>query len=139
MNKTQILTISEGAAGMKSQIEGLANLIGYPYKNIDLKVSFLFKYLPVQMIPSSTMIINNLEDFKIETPTILISCGKKSVKASIALKKKYKNIFNIHIQNPKSSYNYFDLIIAPKHDGLNLVNCINTTFAIHNIKFKKKK
>ena len=138
MNKTQILTISEGAAGMKSQIEGLANLIGYPYKNIDLKISFLFKYLPVQMIPSSTMIINNLEDFKIETPTILISCGKKSVKASIALKKKYKNIFNIHIQNPKSSYNYFDLIIAPKHDGLNLVNCINTTFAIHNIKFKKK-
>ena len=90
------------------------------------------------MIPSSTMIINNLEDFKIETPTILISCGKKSVKASIALKKKYKNIFNIHIQNPKSSYNYFDLIIAPKHDGLNLVNCINTTFAIHNIKFRKK-
>ena len=138
MNKPQILTISEGAAGMKSQIEGLANLIGYPYKNIDLKIFFLFKYLPVQMIPSSTMIINNLKDIKINSPTILISCGKKSVKASIALKKKYKNIFNIHIQDPRSSYSYFDLIIAPKHDSLNLINSINTTFAIHNIKFQKR-
>ncbi|MDA1284398.1 MAG: ELM1/GtrOC1 family putative glycosyltransferase, partial [Proteobacteria bacterium] len=82
---------------MKSQIEGLANLIGYKYRNIDLKIHYLFRILPVQLIPSNTIIIKNLNDYQINKPTVLISCGKKSVKASIALKKKYKNIFNIHI------------------------------------------
>ncbi len=123
---------------MKSQIEGLANLIGYPYKNIDLEIHQLFKILPIQLIPASTLIIKNIKDFKISKPTILISCGKKSVKASIALKKKYKNIFNIHVQDPKTSYKSFNLIIAPDHDNLNLENTLTTTFAIHNIKFNNK-
>lgn len=122
---------------MKSQIEGLANLLGYSYINIDVKIHSLFKILPVQLIPSKTFIIKNINDYKIIGPTILISCGKKSVKASIALKKKYKNIFNIHIQNPRTSYSSFDLIIAPEHDELDVKNSIATTFAIHNIKFKK--
>ena len=124
---------------MKSQIEGLANLIGYKYRNIDLKIHYLFKVFPVQLIPSNTLIIKNIDDYQISKPTVLISCGKKSVKASIALKKKYKNIFNIHIQDPKTCYKFFDLIIAPKHDNLNLSNSLATTFAIHNIKFEKKK
>lgn len=122
---------------MKSQIEGLASLIGYPYKNIDLKIHYLFKILPIQLIPATTLIIKNSNDYKINQPTVLISCGKKSVKASIALKKKYKNIFNIHIQDPRTSYKFFDLIIAPQHDNLNLENSLTTTFAIHNIKFNK--
>ena len=90
MKEFQILTISEGAAGMKSQIEGLANLIGHEYRNIDLKIHYLFKVLPVQLIPSNTLIIKNIDDYQISKPTVLISCGKKSVKASIALKKKFK-------------------------------------------------
>ncbi len=81
---------------MKSQIEGLASLIGYPYKNIDLKIHYLFKILPIQLIPATTLIIKNSNDYKINQPTVLISCGKKSVKASIALKKNIR-IFLIFI------------------------------------------
>ena len=137
MKKFQILTISEGAAGMRSQIEGLANLLGHPYRNINLKIRFFFKILPVQMIPAITFIIKNIDDYKIKNPTILISCGKKSVKASIALKKKNKNIFNIHVQDPKTSHEHFDLIVAPKHDELNVSNSIASNFAIHNINYKQ--
>ncbi|MAV83011.1 MAG: hypothetical protein CMI90_06080 [Pelagibacteraceae bacterium] len=139
MKKYSVITISEGAAGMKSQIEGLASLISDHYINIDLKINFFLKNLPVQLIPSKSFIINNINDFKIIKPTVLISCGKKSVKASIALKNKFKNIFNIHIQDPKTSYNKFDLIVAPKHDNLNFYNTISTDFALHNIKFNTNK
>ena len=138
MNKFNVITISEGAAGMRSQIEGLASLISQDYKNFDLKTKSFFKYLPIELIPTSSFAYENLSLLKIKKNTILISCGKKSVKASIYLKKKYKNlIFNIHIQNPKVNHNLFDLIICPEHDNLDLENCISTLLALHNIKFKK--
>ena len=41
---------------------------------------------------------------------------------SIALKKRFgKEIFNIHIQDPKVSFNNFDLIISPEHDNLMVI------------------
>ncbi|MDC3150006.1 mitochondrial fission ELM1 family protein [Alphaproteobacteria bacterium] len=128
MNKFNVITISEGAAGMRSQIEGLASLISEDYKNFDLKIKSFFKYLPIELIPSSSFAYINLSSLKIEKNTILISCGKKSVKASI---------FNIHIQNPKVNHNLFDLIVCPEHDNLDSENCISTLLAIHNIKFNK--
>ena len=138
MNKFNVITISEGAAGMRSQIEGLASLISEDYKNFDLKIKSFFKYLPIELIPSSSFAYINLSSLKIEKNTILISCGKKSVKASIYLKNKYKkSIFNIHIQNPKVNNNLFDLIVCPEHDNLDSENCISTLLAIHNIKFNK--
>ena len=138
MNKFNVITISEGAAGMRSQIEGLASLISEDYKNIDLKIKSFFKYLPIELIPSSSFAYINLSSLKVEKNTILISCGKKSVKASIYLKNKYKKfIFNIHIQNPKVNNNLFDLIVCPEHDNLDSENCISTLLAIHNIKFNK--
>ena len=138
MNKFNVITISEGAAGMRSQIEGLAKIISENYKNFDLKIKSFFKYLPIELIPSSSFAYDNLSLLKIEKNTIIISCGKKSVKASLYLKKKYKKfVFNIHIQNPKVNHNLFDLIICPEHDNLDLENCISTLLALHNIEFKK--
>ncbi len=138
MNTYKVITISEGAAGMRSQIEGLANLISNSYKNFDLKIKSVFKNLPIELIPTSRFVYHNLSSLKIEKNTILISCGKKSVKASVYLKKKYKDlIFNIHIQDPKINHRFFDLIVCPEHDDLNFDNCISTLLAIHNIKFKK--
>ena len=123
---------------MRSQIEGLANLISDSYRNFDLNIKSIFKNLPIELIPSSRFAYENLSSLKIDTNTILISCGKKSVKASVYLKRKYQDlIFNIHIQDPKINYKNFDLIISPEHDNLNFDNCISTLLAIHNIKFKK--
>ncbi len=123
---------------MRSQIEGLASLISDSYENFDLKLKSIFKNLPIELIPASSFAYSNLSLLKIEKNTILISCGKKSVKASVYLKRKFNDlIFNIHIQDPKVNYKLFDLIICPEHDNLNLDNCISTLLAIHNIKFKK--
>lgn len=138
MNNFSVLTISEGAAGMRSQIEGLAKIIGTNYLNFDLEIKPFFRRLPIQLIPASPFAYKNLSEIKINTNTIIISCGKKSVKASIYLKKKFKEkIFNIHIQDPKSQRNKFDLIICPEHDKLDLPNSISTQLALHNIEFKK--
>ena len=123
---------------MRSQIEGLASLISDSHDNFDLKLKSFFKNLPIELIPTSSFAYSNLSLLKIEKNTILISCGKKSVKASVYLKRKFKDlIFNIHIQDPKINNKIIDLIVCPEHDNLNFYNCISTLLAIHNIKFKK--
>jgi len=65
---------------------------------------------------------------------VVISCGRKSVYLSVYLKKKYPNIINIHIQNPKISSKYFSFVVAPNHDALYGKNIINSTGAIHHFK-----
>jgi mitochondrial fission protein ELM1 len=71
---------------------------------------------------------------------IIISCGRKSVIPSIALKKRLgKEIFTIHIQNPKVSYKHFDLIVSPEHDNIKGDNVITTTGAIHYLTRKEIK
>ena len=128
---------------MRSQIEGLASLICNSHQNFDIQIKSFFKNLPVQLIPASTNAYKNIDKINIQSKVLVISCGKKSVKASIYLKRKFKNlVFNIHIQDPKSNHNLFDLIISPKHDQLNRPNNISTLLALHNINFdleKKKK
>ena len=69
---------------------------------------------------------------------IIISCGRKSVIPSIALKKRFgKEIFNIHIQDPKVSLGHFDLIVSPEHDHITGDNVINTKGAIHYLTKKE--
>ena len=46
----------------------------------------IFKKLPIEFIPTSSFTYNNLSSLEIKKNTILISCGKKSVKASVYLK-----------------------------------------------------
>jgi mitochondrial fission protein ELM1 len=134
------ITISEGAAGMRSQIEGLANLICSSYQNIDVQIKPFFKNLPIQLIPASANAYQNIDQIKIQSKVLVISCGKKSVKASIYLKKKFKGlVFNIHIQDPKSNHHLFDLIISPEHDQLKKPNNISTLLALHNINFDLNK
>ena len=127
---------------MRSQIEGLANLICNSHQNFDIKIKPFFKNLPIQLIPARANTYQNIDQINIKSKVLLISCGKKSVKASIFLKKKFKDlVFNIHIQDPKSNHNFFDLIISPEHDQLKKPNNISTLLALHNINFdfNKKK
>ena len=57
---------------------------------------------------------------------------------SIVLKKRFgKEIFNIHIQDPKVSLKNFDLIICPEHDNLSGTNVLKTKGSIHYLTKKE--
>ena len=57
-----------------------------------------------------------------------INCFKKKI---------WKKIFNIHIQDPKVSFNNFDLIISPEHDNIKGDNVLKTKGL--NTLFNKKR
>ena len=129
MSKLKALLLTQGMHGMISQVEGLAKALNLDYKHQTIKLKTFWNYIPPKFTPITESILS--ENF-ICNAKVIISCGRKSVIPSIALKKKFgKDIFNIHIQDPKVALSNFDLVVCPKHDGLNGENILQTTGAIH--------
>jgi len=133
-SKKLIWVITDGSQGMISQGMGLAQQFNNNILSIKTNLLFPWSKLQPGILPIFPWIFLNDLNFT-SPPDIVISCGRKSVYLSIYLKKKYKNIINIHIQNPKTNFKYFNYIIAPEHDSIRGNNVINSIGALH--KFNK--
>ncbi len=137
MLKLKALLLTQGMHGMISQVEGLAKALSLNFTHHTVKLKGLWNYIPPKLTPISE---NLLTEQLIFDSKIIISCGRKSVIPSIALKKRFKNqVFNIHIQDPKVSNKHFDLIICPEHDNLNGTNILKTKGSIHYLKLEEIK
>ena len=135
MLELKALLLTQGMHGMVSQVEGLAKALGLSYKHQKIELKSFWNLIPPKISPISENLVKNkfVCDCK-----IIISCGRKSVIPSIALKKRLGNqIFNNHIPDPKVSFEHFDLIVSPEHDRLRGENIINTTGAIHYLTKKE--
>ncbi len=135
LSKKNILVITDGSEGMVSQVFGLAQEISKNINSIKTKIIFPWSKLQPGLLPIFSWIFLNNLNF-VDKPDIIISCGRKSVYLSIFLKKKYKKIINIHIQNPKVNFKYFNFVVPPHHDNINGKNIIESTGALH--RFNKK-
>ena len=134
MRKLKALLLTEGMHGMISQVEGMAKALDAEYTHKIVKLSALWNLMPPKLTPISGIVFKEksyIDESK--KPDLVISCGRKSVIPSIYLKRKYPQIFTIHIQNPKVKLKNFDAIIAPEHDNLNGDNVYNSKGAIHYI------
>ncbi|RPG93954.1 MAG: nucleoside-diphosphate sugar epimerase [Candidatus Pelagibacter sp. TMED263] len=135
MLELKALLLTQGMHGMVSQVEGLAKALKLNFKHQKIKLKPFWNLIPPKLTPISENLLT--EKFVCDSK-IVISCGRKSVISSIALKKRLgKEIFNIHIQDPKVSFKYFDLIISPKHDNINGDNVIQTQGSIHYLTKKE--
>ena len=129
MGKLKGLLLTEGLHGMISQVEGLAKALDLEYFHEKIELNNFWKLIPPSLTPVKKYVFKNNIDKEFD---IIISCGRKSVVPSIYLKKNSnKEIINIHIQNPKVSFNNFNYIIAPEHDGISGKNVISSKGALH--------
>ena len=115
---------------MISQGIGLAQQFNSNILSIKTNLLFPWSKLQPGILPIFPWIFLNELNFK-SPPDIIISCGRKSVYLSIYLKKKFKNIINIHIQNPKTNFRNFNYVVAPEHDNISGNNVINSIGALH--------
>jgi mitochondrial fission protein ELM1 len=136
MRNFKALLLTEGAHGMLSQAEGLAKALKLDFTHCYVNLKNPWKYLPVNLVPISKSVIDGKIPDQIQDH-ILISCGKNSIISSLFLKKNNKNLFNIHIQNPKVNFNNFDLIVAPEHDKIKGQNVLGTFGALHYLTKKE--
>ena len=133
LEKIKIWAVTDGSQGMISQVMGLSKQIS-PYIT-EIKTDLIFPWNKIQpgFLPTYKWIFKN--NFPVNNePNILISCGRKSVYFSLYCKKKFKNLFNIHIQNPKISSNNFSYVISPNHDNFKGGNVLNSVGALHHLK-----
>ena len=129
MSKLKGLLLTEGMHGMISQVEGLAKALDINFTHQKVEVKSFWKLIPPNLTPKSNI---SFKKFEIPDFDLIISCGRKSVIPSIYLKQNSKNkIYNIHIQDPKINFKFFDFIIAPEHDDISGSNVISTKGAIH--------
>tara|TARA_B100001115_G_scaffold173374_1_gene157422 strand:+ start:202 stop:1152 length:951 start_codon:yes stop_codon:yes gene_type:complete len=135
MLELKALLLTQGMHGMVSQVEGLANALKLNFKHQKIKLKPFWNLIPPKFTPISENLLT--EKFVCDCK-IVISCGRKSVIPSIAIKKRLGNeIFNIHIQDPKVSFKHFDLIISPDHDGTKGDNVLTTRGSIHYLTKKE--
>ena len=135
MLELKALLLTQGMHGMVSQVEGLAKALKLNFKHQKIKLKPIWNLLPPKLTPISENLLT--EKFVCDSK-IIISCGRKSVIPSIALKKRFgSQIFNIHIQDPKVSFNHFDIIISPEHDGIKGDNILTTRGSIHYLTKKE--
>ena len=137
MLELKALLLTQGMHGMVSQVEGLAKALGLTYKHQSIRLKPFWNLLPPKLTPISENLVK--EKFVCDSK-VIISCGRKSVIPSIALKKRLgKEIFTIHIQDPKVSFKHFDLVISPEHDDIKGNNVLTTKGAIHYLTKKEIK
>lgn len=132
MKKLKALLLTEGMHGMISQVEGMAKALKTEYSHKIVRLNFPWNLVPPKLSPISQIILKDkIYLTEIESPDLVISCGRKSVIPSILLKKKNPKIFTIHVQDPKVRFKNFDAIVAPEHDGLKGDNIYTSKGAIH--------
>ena len=135
MLELKALLLTQGMHGMVSQVEGLARALKLSFKHQKIKLKPIWNLIPPKFTPISENLLT--EKFVCDSK-VVISCGRKSVISSIALKKRFGHeIFNIHIQDPKVSFEHFDLIISPEHDNIKGDNVLKTKGAIHYLTKKE--
>ena len=83
-----IWVITDGSEGMISQVLGLAQQFTSNITKINTKIIFPWSRLQPGFLPIYSWVFTNKLDFS-STPDMVISCGRKSVYASIQLKKSY--------------------------------------------------
>jgi hypothetical protein len=119
--------VTEGLIGLQNQAIGLAQALGISYilKEVKKPQGLWDLWAPGR-------------HFSPPWPDLLISCGRHSVPASVAIRRASENkTLTVHIQDPLIGPKHFDLVIVPEHDQLRGNNVFVTQGAIHHINAEK--
>ncbi|MGB0907597.1 MAG: mitochondrial fission ELM1 family protein [Maricaulaceae bacterium] len=115
------LVLSDGRRGILNQALGLAEAAarihslnitthmienGRAFKALPPRLQFALRSTPANYGLTGTL------------PSIAIGCGRQAIAPLLAIKKARPKCFTIHVQDPRISAKYFDLVVAPEHDTI---------------------
>lgn len=116
-----IWVVSDGTAGMVAQALALAQAMDVPYFDVRIFTSPIYRLFPQMGAWPLMPISPRRNDRKLGPPwpDIIITCGKRSVGASLAIKRLSGGKTKIvQIQDPKIDPRHFDVMICPQHDPI---------------------
>lgn len=129
-------TITEGHAGTEAQARGLAEALGFIPEPKRVAIRAPWRFLPAQLWWHPLNAIDRTRGDALDPPwpDIVISCGRKGAPLALAVKHACRSRTRaVHVQNPLIDPRRFDVVVAPRHDGLSGPNVIVTRTAIHHV------
>ncbi|PHQ71958.1 MAG: hypothetical protein COB93_01865 [Sneathiella sp.] len=135
-NKTKTCWIvTDGSKGMEIQCIGLATALGLNFSVKRIVTTKPWKWLPPRLwINPLARLDESGDHLDPPWPDILITCGRQSIPANLAVKKASgAKTFTIHIQTPNTAARNFDLVIVPEHDKLRGPNVLVSEGALSPI------
>ncbi|MDE0047170.1 MAG: mitochondrial fission ELM1 family protein [bacterium] len=135
MNAIRSWIVTDGAAGLVRQCNGLASRLGLEPDRRTIVIRHPWKALPPAFWPSPLSALSSRGDrLAPPWPHLVIASGRKSVAPTAAIRRKSGGrTVAIQIQNPTISPANFDLVIAPLHDRVKGANVIATTGSLHGL------
>lgn len=127
--------VTDGVIGMENQCVGLVERLGLACAVKRIHVGKPWRWVPPLLIPAPLSNLTARGDrLAPPWPDLLIASGRKSVAPALAIRKAAGGAcFTVQIQNPGVDLRRFDLVIAPRHDGLKGDNTIATTGSLHGL------
>ena len=118
---------------MESQGRGLALALGTTPVVIGARLRAPWNHVPPDwLMPPLRAVRDRPPTLAPPWPDILISCGRRSVGLALRIRRLARGrTFAVHIQDPHVDPLRFDLVAAPRHDGLRGENVIVTRAALH--------
>jgi len=128
-----VLTL--GVPGMDNQSLGLAQALGLEITQKRIVPTAPWKHLPPQFWFNPLRFLGAGSDAIVAPwPDVVIGTGRMTVAVARAIKRASGGkTFSVRIQDPKTAYDEFDVIITPQHDTLNRPNVIHTMGGLHTI------
>jgi mitochondrial fission protein ELM1 len=127
--------LSDGKPGMRNQCVGLAEALGVEFVVKTIRPRLPWRLLPPHLWMSALRAPGRDGDgLTPPWPELLIATGRQTVAPSLAIKRASGGrTFTVQIQNPVHARARFDVIVAPRHDGLDGDNVIATDGALHRV------
>ena len=119
---------------MGSQVEGLAEALGWPFEGLVVRVREPWSWLAAHRQPPGLLRYGLQRKLAPPWPDILITCGRRSAAVSVAVRRAAGGgTFTVHVQDPRAPPRHFDLVVPPGHDELSGPNVLTTRAAPHRV------
>ena len=127
--------VTDGVVGMENQCIGLVERIGMAFVAKRIAVRKPWRWVPPLAIPAPLSRLAPRGDLlEPPWPDLLVASGRKSVAPALAIRKASGGAcFCVQIQNPGVATGRFDMVIAPRHDGLEGDNVVATSGSLHGL------
>ena len=130
----RVWCMTTGESGLRSQARGLARAISPAAEERLIRVSRLAALAPPALFGLGLFGIASVDGLLAPPwPQVLISCGRRSALAAVALRRRAATpMVLIHIQPPRFP-SLFDLVVTMPHDRLQGPNVVQVDTALHGV------
>jgi mitochondrial fission protein ELM1 len=128
--------ISDGGAGNARQVDALAGAMQLRARSLHVKPRVPWRWFAPRLAGAARWAFGNplRDELRAPWPALAIGCGRQAALLTRMLRTwSGGTTFTLQILDPRIGSEHFDLVIAPRHDGLAAGNVIQTLGALNPV------